>query len=173
MAMHRSNAPAKRLAKRCTAAATGPRCQRGFNLVEVLIALLVLAVGLLGLAALQNFSVKNTFQSYQRTQATILIDDIIDRMRANPTAVQAAAYKIGPTSTPPAAPNCMVSVCASGDLVVFDQSEWINAITNPQALGPTAQVTIAQTTVNPITTITVSWFENNVQVSQITNVQLP
>ncbi|HLE93281.1 MAG TPA: type IV pilus modification protein PilV, partial [Sulfuricaulis sp.] len=56
---------------------------RGFSLIEVLVALLVLSIGLLGLAALQTTSLQYNTGSYFRTQATFLAYDIIDRMRAN------------------------------------------------------------------------------------------
>jgi type IV pilus assembly protein PilV len=71
------------------------RCD-GMTLVEVLVALVVISVGLLGIAALQMVSLRNSQGSYLRTQATALADDIIDRMRANRTAAidPALAYNI-------------------------------------------------------------------------------
>jgi type IV pilus assembly protein PilV len=66
------------------------RRDRGFSLIEVLIALLVLAIGLLGLAALQAQGLRFNHDAYVRTQATNLAYDIVDRMRANRTNL--AAY---------------------------------------------------------------------------------
>jgi type IV pilus assembly protein PilV len=84
------------------------RCD-GMTLVEVLIALVVISVGLLGVAALQMVSLRNSQGSYLRTQATALADDIIDRMRANRTAAidPALAYNIdfGETITLGATPT--------------------------------------------------------------------
>jgi type IV pilus assembly protein PilV len=62
----------------------------GFSIIEVLVALLVLAIGLLGLAALQAQGLRFNHDAYVRTQATHLAYDIIDRMRANRANV--AAY---------------------------------------------------------------------------------
>jgi len=59
------------------------RRERGFSIVEVLIALLVLAIGLLGLAALQAQGLRFNHDAYVRTQATNLAYDIVDRMRVN------------------------------------------------------------------------------------------
>ena len=66
------------------------RSNSGFSIVEVLVALLVLAIGLLGLAALQAQGLRFNHDAYVRTQATHLAYDIIDRMRAN--RANAAAY---------------------------------------------------------------------------------
>lgn len=56
-------------------------CQRGFSLVEVLVAVVVLGVGLLGLAALQANSLRFNHDSNIRSQATILAYDMMERMR--------------------------------------------------------------------------------------------
>ena len=58
-----------------------------FSLMEVLIAMLVLAIGLLGLASLQAQSLKFNHDSYVRSQSTFLAYEMMDRMRANPAAV--------------------------------------------------------------------------------------
>lgn len=61
-----------------------PARQRGFGMLEVLIALVVIAVGLLGLAGAQLQAQKAELEAYQRTQALLLLEDIASRMRANP-----------------------------------------------------------------------------------------
>ena len=61
------------------------RHDKGFSLIEVLIALLVLAIGLLGLAALQAQGLRFNHDAYVRTQATNLAYDIVERMRASRT----------------------------------------------------------------------------------------
>ncbi len=57
--------------------------QRGFSLIEVLIALVILAVGVLGLAALQTTGLQYTHDSYIRSQATVIVYDLVERMRNN------------------------------------------------------------------------------------------
>jgi type IV pilus assembly protein PilV len=64
----------------------------GFSLIEVLVALLVLSIGLLGLAGLQARSLKENHQAFLRTQATLDAYQIIDCMRANPNNI--ASYNI-------------------------------------------------------------------------------
>lgn len=72
-----------------------PRRVRGFTLIEALVALLVLSIGLLGVAALQLTSLRNNSNSALRTQATLLAYDIVDRMRANRfAALNADAYVV-------------------------------------------------------------------------------
>ncbi|HHH39902.1 MAG TPA: type IV pilus modification protein PilV [Sedimenticola sp.] len=64
----------------------GGRCpvpQQGFTLVEVLVTVVILAVGLLGLAGLQTVSMRNNHSAYQRSQAVQLAYDMADRVRAN------------------------------------------------------------------------------------------
>ena len=55
-------------------------CQAGFSLVEALIALLVLSVGLLGLAALQLSGMQSTHSAYQRTIASVMATDAAERI---------------------------------------------------------------------------------------------
>jgi type IV pilus assembly protein PilV len=61
---------------------TGKR-SAGFTLIEVLVSLVVLMVGLLGLAGLQLYNLKANHSAYMRTQASIAAYDMLDRMRAN------------------------------------------------------------------------------------------
>ena len=56
--------------------------QRGFTLIEVLVAVLVLSIGLLSLAALQGISLRNNHSAYLRTQANNIAYEVIDQMRA-------------------------------------------------------------------------------------------
>lgn len=67
--------------------------QRGATLLEVLIAVLVLSVGLLGVAALQASALRNSQSSYERSQATILTYSLFDAMRADMANV--ATYNTG------------------------------------------------------------------------------
>lgn len=70
------------------------RRNAGFSLLEVLIAVIVLSIGLLGLAGLQLSASKNNQEAFYRTQATLLANDIVDRMRANREAALNGDYDI-------------------------------------------------------------------------------
>ena len=56
---------------------------RGFTMIEVLIAMVILAIGLLGLAALQAVGMRNNHSALSRFQATLSAYDMADRMRSN------------------------------------------------------------------------------------------
>lgn len=64
----------------------------GFTLIEVLIAFLIIAIGLLGLGALQINTMNDQFEAYQRAQSTALVDEMAARIRINPTAAKSGAY---------------------------------------------------------------------------------
>lgn len=88
---------------------------RGFSMIEVLIALVILLVGLLGLAGLMVQSQRSEFESYQRVQALILLQDMVGRINANRAV--AACYAITPPAT--ASPflgvgSTLSPVCTSG-----------------------------------------------------------
>jgi len=145
--------------------------ETGFNLLEVMIALVVLAVGLLGLAALQNFSLKATHQSYQRTQATFLIHEIFDRMRANSSAI--TAY-VRPTYTDTVAgPNCALTVCTPATLALYDLQEWTTAMKSDSGLGPSGKMRIQMVPSFPVggtpgflVTVTLTWVEGQGRIQQ-------
>lgn len=69
--------------------------QRGSSLLEVLIAVLVLSVGMLGMAALQAVTLKNTGSAAQRSAAVIQSYAMLDMMRANRDAARAGQYNQG------------------------------------------------------------------------------
>lgn len=60
--------------------------QAGFSLIEVLVSLLILLIGFMGVAALSMRANQVEFESYQRAQALVLVDDMAQRVRANPHA---------------------------------------------------------------------------------------
>lgn len=70
------------------------RNQHGVTLIEVLIAMLVTSIGLLGLAGLQLFALKNNQSTALQAQANILAYDLLDRLRANPALAEAGQYNI-------------------------------------------------------------------------------
>jgi len=72
-----------------------PQASRGFTLIEVLIAFLVTAIGLLGLASLQVNTLSKQLESYQRAQAVLLAQDMANRIRVDAIAARAGGYADG------------------------------------------------------------------------------
>lgn len=110
----------------------------GFTFIEVLVAVLILALGLIGLAALQATGVKNIQTAYNRSQAIHMAQDIADRMRANPLA--AATYAdvnennapdYGESTIPPGtqtAGACSSGSCTAAALAKADIGQWRSAL---------------------------------------------
>ena len=133
----------------------------GFTLIEVLIAMLVLAIGLLGLAALQVNSLRNNQSAYNRTQATLLAYEMADRMRTNKTAIASGSYVS--TSPPPGTQssvfcNDITFFCIADLMATHDLELWYAHITH--ALGSLATGSIESDSVTGIYTITINWPEN-------------
>ena len=66
--------------------------QQGISLIELLVAILLISIGLLGLLSLQLSGVQSSHGSYLRSQATLLADDLIERIRANPPRHNPSGY---------------------------------------------------------------------------------
>ena len=103
--------------------------QVGMTLVEVLITVLILAVGLLGLSGLQSSSIKAGMDVSQRSQAMWLANSIVDRMRANPqamtsyTSLNTAADCGAPVNCSDHGSNVNGSACTPAQMASFDMWE--------------------------------------------------
>lgn len=155
------------------------RKDTGFSLLEVLIALLVLSVGLLGIAGLQTFSLQFNHQSYERTQATLLISDIAERITANPLAARANRYD-GVLDTAMASSysgygGCPSSCSTTSELATYDLFLWKSALENSKILaqgtGSITRIIDAADADAVIHDITVQWVENNLPASQTMRVR--
>lgn len=119
----------------------------GFSLIEVMVAVLVLGVGLLGFALLQTMSVRFTQSANQRTQATNLAYDMLDQMRANRIAAgQYAGNYNAATAGAGCLPNAQVSAGAY-------KSVWECRM--GKALGADAAATVAFA--NGVATVAITW----------------
>ena len=86
--------------------------QAGFTLIEVLVTLIIIAIGLLGLGALQLNTMNNSFDTYQRALVGSIVDDMAARIRMNSQAARAGDYFAGR----PDAKDCEQLVGAQRDL---------------------------------------------------------
>jgi type IV pilus assembly protein PilV len=138
----------------------GNRKQSGFTLLEVLIALLVLSIGLLGLAALQTTGLRSNQMASMRTLATQFTYDITDRMRSNPVGVANGEYVVGRAVTP----SSSIAPWTGGTLGLTDLTEWRANIAS-RLPGGLSDITLCDTTTVPACAedtyiVTVYWNES-------------
>lgn len=97
----------------------------GFTLLEILIAVVVLSIGLLGIAGLQALGQQSNHSAYLRSQATALAYDMIDRMRANQAGVKNGDYNaIDTTANTYTDPGCASSTCSVSQMAQYDMYDW-------------------------------------------------
>lgn len=138
----------------------------GFSLLEVLIAMVVLSIGLLGIAGLQATSKRTSYEALQRTTAVMLTRDIIERMRTNPD--QIAAYNGTVDTTTITHNDCSAATCTPVQLAAYDLFEWQQAILGASELSdtgvntgglvsPVGCITVAAACTSCSVTVAIAW----------------
>ena len=130
------------------------RSQRGLTLIEVLIAVLIFSLGLIGLAGLLIVSTQANHGAYLRTQASFLANAMADRMRANPAAVWAGNYDSSAYPITGTLPACASAAgCSPAQVAQRDQMHWSQQLVQflpaaaaaiactPAAAGPAVSAT--------------------------------
>jgi type IV pilus assembly protein PilV len=122
---------------------------QGTTLIEVLVAAIILSVGMLGYAQLQLKTMKQSNDSLHNTLATIMAEDLIERVRSNKSeALKGTSGNYHKPSLEESVPSCTgrdtqgdydVSLtCTSAELALFDIDEWketiANGLPNPQSV---------------------------------------
>jgi len=147
--------------------------ERGFSLVEVMVALIVMSVGLLGIAKMQAAALSNTAVASTRSLAAIEASSLASAMHANrgywSSSVVATTITLrGKTVTPNVAPadDCVAKSCTPAVLAAYDLQQWTTAAT--QVLPPDYQATItcAPTVTPPNCTIQIQWAEKSVAINK-------
>lgn len=132
----------------------------GFTLVELLVAIIVSAIGLLGLMNMQTLAVRWNHGAFLRSQAILQAHEMAERMYANPAGLAAGNYN-NISGIPEDVPTCRTTSsetnidCSASQLASFDLAEWntTNALLLPSGAGTVS------TPVNGVYTITLSWQE--------------
>jgi len=102
-----------------------PHAQRGTSLIEILVTIVILAIGLLGLAGLQSRLQASEMEAYQRSQALVLLDDMASRIAAN--RANAASYALAAPTTAPLGAGMTCSTATSNQQQI-DAGEWCQAL---------------------------------------------
>jgi type IV pilus assembly protein PilV len=118
----------------------------GFTLIEALVALVVLSIGLLGVAGMQIAGLQANQSAASRTQASYLADDIIDRMRANNTNARSGAYNIA----------AMGGTVAGTTTAALDVQAWVAELLSL----PSGQGQIQVNAATNIATVTIRWVDS-------------
>ena len=108
------------------------RKQRGVSLIEVLVSVVIMSVGILGVAGIQVVSLQQNRSSIFRAEALQLANDILDRMRANPLQNYAPVNFNAP---PPGITGCTAAACTPPQMRHYDIAQWKCSINSEDADG--------------------------------------
>ncbi|KTD74297.1 type IV pilus modification protein PilV [Legionella tucsonensis] len=146
--------------------------QKGMSLIEVLIAFVILAIGLLGIASMLIISSKANNSSYAKQAAVQCIYDIFEKIRANYQAAINGNYNISninssgtPTLPPSPGVMCNQSPCSSTQLAAYDTWYWLTYDVNklPSGSGSITSSPAPGAGGNTLITVTVQWDDSLAQ----------
>ncbi|HAT1883703.1 type IV pilus modification protein PilV [Legionella pneumophila] len=144
---------------------------KGMTLLEVLISVVILAIGMLGIASMLIVSNKANNSSYAKLQAVQAVYDIFDRIRANSEAASNGSYNISnigsngyPTTVNTPSVLCNASVCNPSQLAQYDTWYWLTRVVSQLPNG-SGSITSALSGVagNTVITVTVQWDDSKAQ----------
>ncbi len=152
------------------------RGMRGFSLIEVLIALVIIMIGLLGIAGLQAVGVRSSAQAHLRTLAALDAHSLAASMRANraywtdvnaPANVSILASAAGTVTVSPViatASDCAATTCTAAETAAYDLADWGELLAAMQRSASASITRIASTgTSASAYAVTVSWSERRIK----------
>ena len=120
--------------------------QRGVSLIEVMMAVLIFSIGLLGLAGLMIMATRSNQAGYQFTQVSYLAHNMADRMSANPIGVWNGSYNN--TAYPVSTTQDCSGGCTPAQLATYDQQMWSSQLKTFLPPGAAAAISCASTGVS-------------------------
>ncbi len=112
------------------------RLQHGISLIESLVAIVVMALGILGILGVQLRTLADTQTGVRRAQAIRLIEDLSERMQVSPNSLgDMDAYLLGWKSQLSISTKCETSTCNNTDLANYNVAVWINNVKETLPLG--------------------------------------
>jgi type IV pilus assembly protein PilV len=143
---------------------TGSGRPFGFVLIEALITIAVISIGLVSIAGLLLNSLKASVSAGSRTQAAMLAEDIVDRMRANRTAalVASSPYNLTLAAATPSVTN--LSATVEANVPSFDLNAWRTAV-NDSLTG--AQSSVSVDNVTGMVTILITWSDDRLGAANV------
>ncbi|MBT4162159.1 MAG: type IV pilus modification protein PilV [Gammaproteobacteria bacterium] len=107
------------------------RRQSGFSMIELLISVVIMSIGVLGMAGLQIISMQQNRSALLQGEATLRSNDILDRIRANPSS----NYSIALNTTPSVTTDCVGNTCSESEMMDYDIAQWQCSINSNDASG--------------------------------------
>ena len=130
------------------------KLQAGVSLIEVLVALFVLAFGMLGIAGMQTMAMKANQSAFERNAAVIAAYSMADRMRSNQDAARSGGYNRAFPGTGCDAPS-------GTETATVDLREWLNGLTTNLGTGSCGAINCTGTPVS--CRISVRWDDSRAQ----------
>lgn len=124
--------------------------QRGISLIESMVAIVVMALGILGIVGVQLRTLSDTQTGVRRAQAIHLIEDLSERIKVNPNALlNIGGYAMAWGTNPTGAPDCKATACTTAQIIQYDLQEWKRLVNN--TLAPQANTAAAATALTDAT----------------------
>ena len=150
--------------------------QKGFSLIEALVAFLILSVGMLGIASLQTMSLKSGHTAALRTVAVVKVEEILESIRSNPTVIANYAAGTGDMGIDNGCSQTAVpaAACTPAQMALDELFRWKNSLIEalPNNAATTASVTITPpvppSTLNLIV-VSVNWSERDLDTGNAAN----
>lgn len=113
---------------------TATKLQRGITLIESLIAIVIAALGILGILGVQMRTLTDTSTTVRRAQAIRLIEDLSERMKVNPNALANLNSYVSGFDNKPSPGSCATG-CSPAEQAAYDLAIWKQTVTNSLPLG--------------------------------------
>lgn len=137
-------------------------------MLEVLITLVIVAIALLGTAAMQAKAMQMNQGGQFRSQAVFLVSDLAERIEANKAAAILGSYVLSSSDSMPAlVTDCSSAACSGSSLAIYDLLQWKDSVT---ALLPQSSWSVVRSTTGSLSTYTirVNWVDRRSNVSYST-----
>ncbi len=101
------------------------RKQSGSSLIEILVAVFIVSIGLLGVARMELFAKQSSFEAVQRTTASMIVHDMMAKIRANPSNLDSyTGTTVGDETLATPSMTCNSTDCTSAEIATWDIYEW-------------------------------------------------
>ncbi len=149
--------------------------ESGFSMLEILVSMIIIMIGVLGIAGMQLLSINNTEIARYQSLASLLASSMTGQMQSNvaywggvSTTITIAGAVI--TGGPAAGGSCLNTVCTAPKLAYYDLQNWGSAVASTLPSG-TGTITCAPIPAPTVCTVTLSWSEKNVALSNPTGTE--